>query len=130
MITMIEESNTKTINEYPAVIEATALALHVASKVLELRREFSSLHASEVKLEIINARTEAGKPLYSNETARECAIADALARDEAFQHFTEECNEAERLKVELAAKLERLRAEYRIALIDHEADRLGRRAAA
>jgi hypothetical protein len=83
-----------------------------------------------VKLEIINAKTEAGKPLYSNETARECAIADALARDEAFLQFTEECDEAERLKVELAAKLERLRAEYRFALIDHEADRLGRRAAA
>jgi hypothetical protein len=36
------------------------------------------------------------------------------------------CAEAERLKVELAAKLERLRDEYRIALIDHEADRLVR----
>ena len=130
MITMIEESSTKTINEYPSLIEATALALHVASKVLERRRELSSLHASEVKLEIINARTEAGKPLYSNETARECAIADALARDEEFHHFIEECDEAERLKVELAAKLERLRTEYRITLIDHEADRLGRRAAA
>jgi hypothetical protein len=130
MITMIEESNTKTINEYPALIEATALALHVASKVLERRREISSLHASEVKLEIINAKSEAGKPLYGNETARECAIADALARDEAFHHFTEECDEAERLKIELAAKLERLRAEYRLGLIDYEADRLGRRAAA
>lgn len=129
MITMIEDSNTKTINEYPALIEATALALHVASKVLERRRELSSLHASEVKLEIINAKNESGKALYSNETARECAIADALARDEAFEQFTEECDEAERLKVELAAKLERLRAEYRMALIDHEADRLGRRAA-
>ena len=129
MITIIEESNTKTINEYPALIEATALALHVASKVLERRRELSSLHASEIKLEIINTKTEAGKPLYGNETARECAIADALARDEAFLHFTEECDEAERLKAELSAKLERLRAEYRIALIDHEADRLGRRAA-
>ena len=55
MITMIEESNTKTINEYPALIEATALALHIASRVLERRRELSSLHASEVKQEIINA---------------------------------------------------------------------------
>ena len=130
MITMIEESSSKTINDYPALIEATALALHVASKVLERRRELSSLHASEVKLEVINAKTEAGKPLYSNETARECAIAEALARDEAYRQFAEECDEAERLKVELAAKLERLRAEYRVALIEFEADKLGRRTAA
>ena len=60
-----------------------------------------------MKLEIINARTEAGKPLYSNETARECAVIDALARDEEYRHFTEEYDEAERLKVELAAKQER-----------------------
>jgi hypothetical protein len=131
MIKMIEENDTTmTVSEYPARIEATSLALHVASKVLERRRDLSSLHASDMKLEIVNAKTEAGRPLYSNETARECAVADALARDEEYQHFTEECDEAERLKVELAAKLERLRAEYRFALIDHEADRLGRRAAA
>jgi hypothetical protein len=128
MITMIED-DTMTINEYPARIEATALALHAASKVLEQRRELAGLHAAEIKLEIINAKTEAGKPLHSNETARECAITEALARDEAFQQMTEECDQAERLKVELSAKLERLRSEYRLALIDHEADRLGRRAA-
>jgi len=53
-----------------------------------------------------------------------------LIPHEVFQHFTEECDEAERLKVELAAKLERLRAGYRVALINYEADKLGRRVAA
>jgi hypothetical protein len=129
MIKMIEENEIMTISDYPARIEATALALHGAAKVLEQRRELASLHAAEIKLEIITAKNEVGKPVHSNESARECAIVETLARDEAYQQLVEEVDQAERLKIELAAKLERLRSEYRISLIEHEADRLGRRAA-
>lgn len=129
MLQMIEE-NVMTITEYPAKIEATALALHAAAKMLEERRELAALSACELKTEILIARNEAGKPLYSNDSLRECAISDALASDENYRELVVEADEAERLKVELATKLERLRAEYRIRLIDYEADRLGRREAA
>ncbi|MCW5967573.1 MAG: hypothetical protein KIT57_03605 [Blastocatellales bacterium] len=117
------------ITDFPAAIEATAIAHHTAGKTLEFRRELVALRAAEIKVDILIARNDAGKPLYSNETARECATVEALASDEQYQQLIEEANQAERLKTELAAKLERLRAQYRIALIDYEADRLGRRAA-
>lgn len=125
----IIEDTPMTITDYPSAIEATAIAHHAAAKTLEQRRELAALRACELKTEVLNAKNEQGKPAYSNETARECAIADALASDQDYQSLIEEADQAERLKVELSAKLERLRAEYRVALIDYEADRLGRRAA-
>lgn len=129
MFTMIEEITTQIVADLPAKIEATVLALHAATKSLEHRRELVSLHAAQIKAEIISAKSDTGKPLYSNDAARDCAITAALAGDETYQDFISEADDAERLKTELAAKLERLRAEYRIALINYEAGRLGRRAA-
>lgn len=128
MFQMIEETQT-TITDLPAAIEATAIAVHAAAKTVEQRREFVTLRACEIKTEILTARNEAGKPVYSNDAARECAVTDALASDDNYQQLVEELDDAERLKIALAAKLERLRAVYRIALIDYEADRLGRCAA-
>lgn len=129
MFQMIEGDDAMTITDYPAKIEATALALHAAAKTFDERRELVSLRAYELKTKILTAKNEAGKPLYSNEGLRECAVTDALASDENYRALVAEADEAERLKVELAAKLERLRAEYRIRLIDYEAGQLGRRAA-
>lgn len=123
-------SDQNDLHGLPDAIEATNLAHFAAGKTLDAVRAQASQVAAEIKTEVLSAKNEAGKPLYSNDQQRDAAITIALATDDEYQQLVQDVEHAERLKATLAAKLERLRGDYRIALIDYEADRLGRRSAA
>lgn len=119
-----------TINEYPALIEAANLELYEAGKELDEERERLARYEAGIKVQILTARNEAGKPLYSNDALRDAAFTEAIADDDRHQQLRVLADGAELEKFTAAAKLDRLRAEFRIALIEYEAERLGRRSAA
>ena len=70
-----------------------------------------------------------GKPLHSNDKAREVAAHRALKADDGYQRDKATERILERKKLELEASIERLRRESRVALIDYESKTLGHRAA-
>ena len=92
---------------FPERIEQ--LSIQVAAKTREVQdlREQIGLKESAATLEVLNARDEEGRPLYSNETARGAALKRALAATE-----TE--------RAELLANLECARNEFRLHLLDRQ----------
>jgi hypothetical protein len=119
------------IHEYPERIEDAALALHEISEQLQSVREGLGWIECQVKADVLMARDEAaGKALYSNDTARECAASKLLSEREGYNDLKASERRTEAVKAERSARLERLRKEFEIALLDYEAERLGRRQAA
>lgn len=118
------------IHDYPKQIEATALDLAATIETLSELREQIKAAEVETLASVIAARGEDGKPLHSNDRARDIAFHFALRADST--HSQDRASERilEHKKSVLEAELERLRREYRIALIDYERAELGRRDAA
>lgn len=103
---------------YPEHIES--LALQVATKTREVQevREQIGLRESAATLEILNAKDEEGKPLYSNETARSAAIKLALSVKTKYQELNRRLAVAEHERAQLLASIERARNEFRVHLLD------------
>lgn len=119
------------LHEYPEQIESSALQLHEASEQLQSVREEIGRIEIHTKADVLTAKDEGtGKALYSNDTARDCAISKRLEQDANYADCRERERQLERTKTEQTARLERLRREFQLALIDYEAERLGRRHAA
>ena len=76
------------------------------------------------------ARDAAGKAIHSNEQSRSVALRRALRDSATHQQFRTLEQGCEMRKATIAAKLEKLRKEFSIALLDYEATHLGRRHAA
>jgi hypothetical protein len=116
------------IREYPEQIENAALALHEASQQLQSVREEIGRLECQVKAEVLTAKDGAsGKVLYSNDTARDCAVNKLLSEHPGYNDLKASERQIEAVKAERSARLERLRKEFEIALLDYEAERLGRR---
>ena len=75
------------------------------------------------------ARNEEGKPLYTNDKTRERAARTSLKADAQYQRDRETARILERRVAMLTAEVERMRRDYRIALIDYEREQLGQRMA-
>jgi hypothetical protein len=122
--------DTGLIHSYPQMIEAALMQLADISEQLSDVRE----SLKDVELEAMGAALEAkngeGKPLYSNDKAREIAAHKTLKASATYQRDKATERILERKKIELEAQVERLRRESRVALIDYEARILGRREAA
>lgn len=103
---------------YPEQIEATALQLSAKTREVQDLREQIDLRESAATLEVLNARDEQGRALYSNETARNAAIKLALASNNNFQDLDRKLVAAETERAQLLARLERLRGEFRLHLLD------------
>jgi hypothetical protein len=76
------------------------------------------------------AKGENEKPLHSNDKARDIAVFFALRSDSSYNQDRATERILEHKKATLEAEIERLRREYRIAVIDYERAQLGRRDAA
>ena len=118
------------IQDYPKQIETAALDLSVTCEALSDLRERIRDQEIEALSAVIAARTEDQKPLYSNDKAREMAVHRSLKESESYQRDLATLRTLEHKRASLEAEIERLRREYRIALIDYEREQLGRRDAA
>jgi hypothetical protein len=118
------------VTDYPKQIEAAALDL--AATILELSEVREQMKTAEIETlaTVIEARSEEGKPLYSNDKARDIALFFALRADSSYCQDKATERILEHKKATLEAECERLRREYRISLIDYEREQLGRRDAA
>lgn len=105
---------------YPERIET--LALQVAAKTREVQdlREQIGLRESAATLEILNAKDEEGRPLYSNETARSAAIKLALSGNTKYQELNRRLAAAEQERAQLLATTERVRNEFKVYILDRQ----------
>lgn len=83
------------------------------------------------KADVLTAKDKAtSKALYTNDTARECAVNKLLSERDGYNDLKASERHIETVKAERNTRLDRLRKEFEIALLDWEAERLGRRNAA
>lgn len=105
---------------YPERIES--LALQIAAKTREVQdlRDQIGVRESAATLEVLNAKDEEGRPLYSNETARTAAINLALSGNTRYQELSRKLAAAEQERTQLMANTERARNEFKIYLLDRQ----------
>ncbi len=73
-------------------------------------------------LDIAAAKTRDGKPLYSNEATRDVTLALRLLGNEDYAELKETLARAERKRQELTARIERLRGEFKVYLLECQAE--------
>ncbi len=106
--------------EYPARIESVSLTIAAKSREMTDLRNEISLKESVATLDILNAKDEHSKPLYSNETARSAAIKLALAANPEYQELERKLAAVEVERAGGYAALERLRGEFKLYLLDRQ----------
>lgn len=113
---------------YPQAIADEMLEIHASGQEIEdLRREVQQFEDAAFT-EVLTARQEGSdKPLFSNETARMVAVRAHLSRSDDYTAAQLRLRRAENDRAAHVARLEQLRLEYRLRLIDYEVEFLGRR---
>ena len=117
------------IHQIPAQIESKQQELITDSKDLAIVREQIKDAELDAICEAAEARGEDGKPLHTNDKFRERAARQSLKADAQYSQDKETARILERRVALLTAEIERLRRDYRIALVDYEGQILGRRVA-
>ena len=118
------------VTEYPKEIERAALDLGATcEEIAEVRDRLKDAELDALD-SVINARGEDNRSLYSNDKARDIAIHRMLKDSRGYQQDKSTLRILEHKGATNEAEIERLRREYRIALIDYERQQLGRRDAA
>jgi hypothetical protein len=118
------------ITDYPKEIERAALDLAATcEEIAEVRDRIKDAEI-EALASVIAAKGENDKPLHSNDKARDIAVFFALRADSSYCQDRATERILEHKKATLEAEIDRLRREYRIAVIDYEREQLGRRDAA
>ena len=117
------------IHQIPVQIESKQQELITNQEELASVREQIKDRELDAVCEAAEARDEDGKPLYTNDKLRERAARATLKADAQYSRDRETARILERRVALLTAEIERLRRDYRIALIDYEREQLGQRAA-
>ncbi len=107
----------------PEAIEQTRLELQEALVTIEDCKHEQGVIEDALCVEIAVARDERDKPLYSNEAARGAELRDQLRRHEGWQTLDRARRAAERNRVTLDARLERMRRAHNefLAVLEYEA---------
>jgi hypothetical protein len=101
-------------------IERTANDLAELNYQLQLDREELTAIEAEISLQILDARNDAGKPLYANETARANALTLQLRQHTDYQFRLTTIRATEQERARLQAGLERLRGLFKVELIERQ----------
>jgi hypothetical protein len=101
-------------------IELTANDLAELNYQLQLDREELTAIEAEISLQILDARNDAGKPLYANETARANASTLQLRQHTDYQFRLTNIRATEQERARLQAALERLRGLFKVELIERQ----------
>jgi hypothetical protein len=114
------------MQNYPQLIAEQAQALAAIARELTDLRNLSARIEHECLLTVITATNDAGKPLHSNETARQAAHQALLYANQSWLANRERVAELEQRKAEANAQLERLRGEFKIAIVERQAQIVNR----
>jgi hypothetical protein len=101
-------------------IELAANDLAELNFQLQLDRDALTAIEAEMSLQILDAKTDAGKPLYSNETARANALTLQLRQHTDYQFRLTNIRATEQERARLQAALERLRGLFKVELIERQ----------
>ena len=105
---------------YPELIENVSLNLARKNREIQELRSQLGIEESSMILEILNAKDEQGKALYSNETARNAAVKIVLSTNPTYQELETKSLDAEQERAELLANFECLRNEFKLFLLDKQ----------
>ena len=117
------------VHQIPSHIESKQQELITNNEDLAIVREQIKDAELDAICDASDARTDEGKALYTNDKQRERAARATLREDAQYQRDRETARILERRCSELTAEIERMRRDYRIALVDYEREQLGRRVA-
>lgn len=110
------------MNKYPKQIEETSIRLsETAQAISELRERLGEIEAIET-LEIVNAKTPEGKPQFSNESTRSAELVLRLRQNQGAAELKQALTQHEQQRSQMQARLERLRGDFKIALLERQAD--------
>jgi hypothetical protein len=101
-------------------IELAANDLAELNYQLQLDRDALTAIEAEISLQILDAKTDVGKPLYSNETARANALTLQLRQHTDYQFRLTNIRATEQERARLQAALERLRGLFKVELIERQ----------
>ena len=101
-------------------IELAANDLAELNYQLQLDREELTAIEAEISLQILDAKTDVGKPLYPNETARANALTLQLRQHTDYQFRLTNIRATEQERARLQAGLERLRGLFKVELIERQ----------
>ncbi len=96
-------------------------AARVQREAAELRERFAAIEAI-LTLEITNAKAPEGKPLYTNEATRAATLTLRLQESSEATEIKRMLARADECRNELVARIERLRGEFKIALLERQAE--------
>ena len=106
--------------DYPERIETASLLLQESQRRLDKLREQQGLIEQIASLGVWSARDEHGKPVFPNETARAAELSWRLAAHQEYQALKDIVQQAEQEKAVKLAVIERLRNEFKVALLDRQ----------
>lgn len=107
---------------YPEQIEKTALRLGEVQREAAEQRERLAEIESILTLEIAGAKSPEGKPLYSNEAVRSAELTLRLRGHGDAAQIKGLLERADEKKTRLLAHLERLRGEFKLYLVERQAE--------
>lgn len=110
------------MHKYPEQIEETSLRLSETTQAIsELRERIAEIEAIET-LEIVNAKTPEGKPQFSNESTRNAELVIRMRQNKDALELKQTLTGCEQQRAQMLARLERLRGDFKIALLERQAD--------
>jgi molecular chaperone GrpE (heat shock protein) len=104
----------------PEEIENTFLELAAFDERIKQRRSRVRSLELQITLDACSAKDESGKPVLKNEREREAAIATMLSESEEFAELATELGNLEQDRLRLQARLERLRMEFKVEMLEAE----------
>ena len=107
---------------YPSDIEKTVLALAECNRQAAELRERLAATESLIIRDIAAAKTAEGKPQFSNESARAAELTLRMRADAEAADIKAQIERGEMQKQQHLARLERLRGEFRLYLVERQAE--------
>lgn len=112
--------------KYPQEIEQTGIKIaNLSREINAIRGDMRELEIEQVGEVLSASDPETGKPLFTNDKQRDYALAVRLAEDGQYNALKANLAERELEKGIAAAKLERLRGEFKLHLIERQAEYIG-----
>lgn len=109
----IDDAMVKEILTLPNEIRQKLLDVYLLeTKISEVERAMS-LHRNSVEKEILEARDEKGKPLFSNERMRSNELQRRLESDEKYKKYSETLSHFQELRAKDKIELESLKYRFR-----------------
>lgn len=110
------------MREHPQKIEELQIELARVNTELQTIRDEIAGKEALLTLDVVTAKDETGKPLYSNESLRAAALTLAKEQSPELNELKTREKNLDQIRSELYARLERLRLEFKLFLLDQEAE--------